>query len=213
MFLLSVRRRWGHSRARPPGQAVTLPQVFGEDPLRTFTPKPADINRAWHVIDAEGAGPGPGRDRGGRPAARQAQADLGPPRRRRRPRHRGQRGQARHQPPQARRQAVPPALRVPGRPRAETLEHLLARDPERRRAHRGPGHAAEGPSRPRADPQAEDLRRSRPTRTSPSSRSPGAGVQALAVEEVVEVPKPLIQSTGRRKEAVARVSVSAPAPA
>jgi len=22
--------------------------------LRTFTPKPADINRAWHVIDAEG---------------------------------------------------------------------------------------------------------------------------------------------------------------
>ena len=22
--------------------------------MRTFTPKPADINRAWHVIDAEG---------------------------------------------------------------------------------------------------------------------------------------------------------------
>jgi large subunit ribosomal protein L13 len=30
------------------------PQFLREDPLRTFTPKPADINRAWHVIDAEG---------------------------------------------------------------------------------------------------------------------------------------------------------------
>ena len=28
--------------------------ILREDPLRTFTPKPADINRAWHVIDAEG---------------------------------------------------------------------------------------------------------------------------------------------------------------
>jgi large subunit ribosomal protein L13 len=30
------------------------PKFLREDPLRTFTPKPADINRAWHVIDAEG---------------------------------------------------------------------------------------------------------------------------------------------------------------
>ena len=25
-----------------------------EDPLRTFSPKPADIQRAWHVVDADG---------------------------------------------------------------------------------------------------------------------------------------------------------------
>src|SRR5262249_44375195 len=37
-----------------PGQAATPPQFLREAPLRPFHPKPADINRAWHVIDAEG---------------------------------------------------------------------------------------------------------------------------------------------------------------
>jgi large subunit ribosomal protein L13 len=37
-----------------PQLAATPPQSLREDPLRTFTPKPSDINRAWHVIDAEG---------------------------------------------------------------------------------------------------------------------------------------------------------------
>ena len=36
------------------GPAVDASAILREDPLRTFTPKPADINRAWHVIDAEG---------------------------------------------------------------------------------------------------------------------------------------------------------------
>jgi large subunit ribosomal protein L13 len=34
--------------------AVDAFEHFREDQLRTFTPKPADIQRAWHVIDAEG---------------------------------------------------------------------------------------------------------------------------------------------------------------
>ena len=50
--------------------------ILREDPLRTFTPKPADINRAWHVIDAEGLVLGASPP-GGHPAPGQAQADLG----------------------------------------------------------------------------------------------------------------------------------------
>ena len=34
--------------------AVDALETSREDPLRTFTPKPDDIQRAWHVIDAEG---------------------------------------------------------------------------------------------------------------------------------------------------------------
>ena len=91
----------------------------------------------------------------------QAQADLGAPRRHRRPRDRGQRGQARHEPAQARRQAVPPPLRLPGR-----AHHRVARAPARARpragrAPRGQRHAPEEPPRPQADQEAAGLRRPR----------------------------------------------------
>ncbi len=47
----------------------------------TFTPKPSDITRAWHVVDAEGARARSRRHPGRHVAPRQAQADLGAPRR------------------------------------------------------------------------------------------------------------------------------------
>ena len=131
------------------GPAVGASAVLREDPLRTFTPKPADINRAWHVIDAEGQVLGKVATEVATLLARQAQADLGPPRRHRRPRHRRQRRQARHQRPQARRQAVPPSLRAtPVVSPSESLEHLLGRDPERVVRLADPRDAAEEPPRP-----------------------------------------------------------------
>ena len=49
--------------------------------MRTFTPKPADITRAWHVIDAEGQVLGKVATEAATLLRGQAQADLGPPRR------------------------------------------------------------------------------------------------------------------------------------
>jgi large subunit ribosomal protein L13 len=47
--------RLGRCRAR--GEPPVLPDRPSrlEVPLRTFTPKPADIERAWHEVDADGA--------------------------------------------------------------------------------------------------------------------------------------------------------------
>ena len=45
--------------------------------MRTFTPKPADIQRAWHVIDAEGVVLGRIATEVATLLRGQAQADLG----------------------------------------------------------------------------------------------------------------------------------------
>ena len=81
-------------------------------PVRTYTPKPADIHRAWHVVDADGAVLGRLASQVANAAAGQAQADLLAAHGHRRPRDRDQRVQARPQRPQALRQALPPPLRA-----------------------------------------------------------------------------------------------------
>ncbi len=170
--------------------------------MRTFTPKPADINRAWHVIDAEGQVLGkvatevanllrgkhkpiwaPHVDTGDHViVVNAAKLDIS-----------------------ARKLADKQYHRHSGYPgglTTESLEHLLGRDPERvvRLAVRGMlpknrlGRAH--------DPQAAGLRRSHPSAHRPAAAAPRAGVEAFGRSTV---PKPLIQSTGRRKEAVARV--------
>ena len=174
--------------------------------MRTFTPKPADINRAWHVIDAEGQVLGkvateaatllrgkhkpiwaPHVDTGDHVViVNAAKLDLSARKLadKRYHRHSG----------------------YPGGLTSESLEHLLGRDPERvvRLAIRGMlpknrlGRAMirklriyAGPTHPHQaqQPQPRQLASKRFSR-----RRRGH-----------QVPKPLIQRTGRRKEAVARV--------
>ena len=95
----------------------------------------------------------------------------------------------------------------------ESLEHLLAPRPRAGRAPRGAAHAAEGPARP---PDAEEAARSTPARRIRTTaqqpvapqlpgRSRARATALIATREDTFVPKPLIQTTGRRKEAVARV--------
>ena len=60
--------------------------------MRTYTPKPGDITRAWHVIDATDVVLGRLASQTAHAAARQAQAAVRPARRRRRLRRHRQRG-------------------------------------------------------------------------------------------------------------------------
>ena len=66
-------------RARSPFSARRHPSLLvhrSRGPVRTYTPKPADIHRAWHVVDADGAVLGRLAVAGRHGAAGQAQADL-----------------------------------------------------------------------------------------------------------------------------------------
>ena len=169
--------------------------------MRTFTPKPADINRAWHVIDAEGQvlGRSPPRSppccgastsRSGRPTSTPATTSSWstPP-------------SSTSAPASSPTSSTTATRATRAVSRSESLEHLLAPRPRAGRAPRGQGHAPEEPARPQHDPQAADLRRpDHPHAASSPSRS-----QLDRRSGASSVPKPLIQSTGRRKEAVARV--------
>ena len=104
-------------------------------PVRTFTPKAADITREWHVIDAEGAILG-------RLATEIATLLRGKHKpiwvaahRHRRPRRDRERVEARGRPAQARCRRRTTATRgYPGGIRSESLEHLLGPRPREGRA-------------------------------------------------------------------------------
>ncbi len=195
----------GHSTGHARASCGDASAILREDPLRTFTPKPADINRAWHVIDAEGQVLGkvatevatllrgkhkpiwaPHVDTGDHViVVNAAKLDIS-----------------------ARKLADKQYHRHSGYPgglTTESLEHLIARDPERvvRLAVRGMlpknrlGRAMIRKLRVYAGPTHPHIAQQPQPASLASKRS--------QLEEVVEVPKPLIQSTGRRKEAVARV--------
>ena len=181
----------------------------------TFTPKPSDIARAWHVVDADGLVLGrlatqvatllrgkhkpiwaPHVDTGDHVIVVNAsKLDLSPRKLadKRYHRHSG----------------------YPGGLTAESLEHLLARDPERvvRLAVKGmlpKGRLGRrmikklkvygGPTHPARGAAAAGVR---------------AHVERAALEQLTNgqqehsLSKPLIQTTGRRKEAVARVRLRA----
>ena len=170
--------------------------------MRTFTPKPADINRAWHVIDAEGQVLGkvateaatllrgkhkpicaPHVDTGDHVIViNAAKLDLSARKLadKRYHRHSG----------------------YPGGLTSESLEHLLGRDPERvvRLAIRG--------MLPKNRLGRAMIRKLRiyagPTHPHPAQQPQPRAARVEAIGRT-PLPKPLIQSTGRRKEAVARV--------
>ena len=175
--------------------------------MRTFTPKQSDIQRAWHVIDAEGK-------RLGRVATEVAHLLRG-----------------KHKPIWAPNVDVGDHVIVinavkldislrkcedklyyrhsgyPGGIKSEILGDLMERNPERvvrlavkgmlPKTRLGRAHAQEAPGLRRPDPPAHR----------PAAAAARAAVAGLVVElrEEPLVSKPLIQTTGRRKEAVARV--------
>ena len=89
--------------------------------------------------------------------------------------------------------------------------HLRARPTPRkpeeavRRAVRG--HAPEEPPRPPDAHQAQGLRRPRPPPLGAACPSPSTSPPPGAPRRRSAVPQPLVQSTGRRKQAIARVRV------
>lgn len=46
--------RFAHSRGPAPAGARTPDTIEQGTPLRTYSPKPDDITRAWHIVDADG---------------------------------------------------------------------------------------------------------------------------------------------------------------
>ena len=126
---------WAHPRARhlrtpigltgPRGSfdGGAFPQVAcAVGPLRadlstmkTYSPKPADIERRWYVIDASGQVLGRLASDVAAMLARQAQADLRPAHGHGRPRDRDQRRQDRADRPEGAEEVRLPALRLPRR--------------------------------------------------------------------------------------------------
>src|SRR5687767_7850087 len=101
-----------------------------------------------------------------------------------------------------------PALRLPGRPAREALQRAARHQARGSRAPSREGHAAQGPPRSEDAEEAQGLRRSHPSahRAEPAAAGARVGPPRLLRSKM---PKPLIQSTGRRKEAVARVRIRA----
>ena len=143
--------------------------------MRTYSPKASDITRDWHVIDAEGAILGrlateiatllrgkhkpiwvPHMDVGdhvvivnaSKLADRASASSL-------------QKTYHRHS-------------GYPGGISSESLEHLLARDPEKVVQARGAPHAAEGPARSADAAEAEGVRRPDPPAPGAAARRPSA---------------------------------------
>ena len=144
----------------------------------------------------------------GRPhPARQAQADLRPPPRHRRPRHHRQRRQGRAHRRQGRAQGgrtATPATRA-----ASSARPTPSCSPASRPT---PSAARSGACCPRARSAARCSKKLKvyagpTTRTPPSSPSPLELVRAKRPlsQETHAWPQPLTQTTGRRKEAIARV--------
>ena len=97
----------------------------------------------------------------------------------------------------------------PGGLKSESVRQPARSQARRRHPSQRPRHAAEGPARPPADQEAQGVRRAPSTRTphrtpsSSNSQRPRLA-EARAKELSTMATKPLTQTTGRRKEAVAR---------
>ena len=201
--------------------------------MRTFTPKPADINRAWHVIDAEGQVLGkvateaatllrgkhkpiwaPHVDTGDHVViVNAAKLDLSARKLadKRYHRHSG----------------------YPGGLSSESLEHLLGRDPERvvrlavrgmlpknrlgramirkLRVYAGPTHPHHGPAAPAARAGVEALIRD-PVRWSISLRRPPSGHGSLISPRSRRCPSPSSRAPAAARKPSPGCG-SAPAPA
>src|SRR3954471_1100477 len=121
----------------------------------------------------DGPDPRPAGDADRQRTARQAQADLHPAHRRRRLRDRRQRRADRGDRQQARRQAVLPALRLPGR--AEVPHPAGDARPPAGGGHPpgGQGDGSPQPPRPQAADQAQGVRGARPSPRRPAAQAHG----------------------------------------
>ena len=139
--------------------------------MRTYTPKPGDVERRWHVIDATDVVLGR--------LATQAATLL-------RGKHKPtfaphvdtgdfvvdhQRRQGRPDRRQARAEARLPALRLPGRPALDRLHRAAGEEPGAGGREGRPRDAAEEHPRPRPAEQAQGLPRRRAPARRPRSRS------------------------------------------
>src|SRR5215475_15839996 len=134
-------------------------------------------------------------DRGHAP--RQGQAPVHAPRRHRRLRRGRERREDRRHRQEARRQDVLPPLGLPRRPEEPAAPRRARPPADRGAAQGGQGHAPAQPARPRADAQAEDLRR-------PRAPARGAGADRVGVEDLMS-ELATYRGTGKRKTSVARV--------
>ena len=180
-----------------------------EDAVRTFTPRPSDITRQWHVIDAEDAILGrlatevaallrgkhkpiwaPHVDTGDHVIViNAAKLDVSP-----------RKGDG---------QALPPAHRLPGRHQHRDPRAPARPDPEKVVRLAVKRMLPKGPLGRAQLKKLKVLRRPHPPAPGAAAR-PAAAVRPRArarhrLRRTSLVSKPLIQTTGRRKEAVARV--------
>ena len=171
-------------------------------PVRTYTPKASEIRRAWYVVDAEGLVLGrmatevarvlrgkhkpifaPHLDTGDHVIvvnASKVVLTAG----------KGETKLVRHH------------TGYPGGLKSQTYGELLAAKPEEAIRRTVRGHAPEEPPGPLDAEEAEGLRRPDPPAL--GAAAPAPRDRARPRQEHV-VTKPLTQTTGRRKEAVARV--------
>ena len=101
-------------RRPAPGPSITLTSTR-LDPVRTYTPKASEIDRAWHVVDAEGLVLGRLATEVARLLRGKHKPTFTPAPRHRRPRHHHQRRQGRAHLGQGRAQDGVPPLRLPRR--------------------------------------------------------------------------------------------------
>ena len=176
--------------------------------MRTYSPKASEITRAWHVIDAEGLVLGrlcteaarvlrgkhkpifaPHIDTGDHVIIVNADKIV------------LTKGKADYE-------MVHRYSGYPGGLKSETLRQPARPQAGRRHPPQRPRHAAEGPARPSADQEAQGVRRARAPARRPEPRRPrirsGQGSLSALGKNRHMATKPLTQTTGRRKEAVAR---------
>ena len=174
--------------------------------MRTYSPKASEIQHEWHVVNADGLVLGrmcteiarvlrgkhkpifaPHLDTGDHVVivnAKKVVLTAGKADRERVYRHSG----------------------YPGGIKSETYGELLARKPEDAIRRTVKGMLPEGPARPPDAHQAEGVRRSRPPARGAVARAarPVRGPRPLIPEAPTAMATPLTQTTGRRKEAIAR---------
>ena len=177
--------------------------------MRTYSPKASEIERAWYVVDAEGLDPGPHGHRGRPRPARQAQADV----------HSQHLDTGDHviivnadkvvlTSDKAETKQVYRHTGYPGGIRSSTYAEMLDRKPGEavRRTIRGMlpknrlGRQMLTKLKVYAGPDHPHAARSRRCSTSTTPEPARNGDQTI-------MPTPLVQSTGRRKRAVARVRI------
>ena len=179
----------------------------GKQLMRTYSPKASEITRAWHVIDADGLVLGrlctevarllrgkhkpifaPHLDTGDHVIVINARKVVLTS------------GKAEHK-------AVYRFSGYPGGLKQESYAELLARKPAGGRSAFRARDAAQGPARSSDAQEAQGLRRpgAPAQRARACCAGPAPGQGSLSARKDRIVTKPLTQTTGRRKEAVARV--------